>query len=296
MWAGVLSLLFLLTFAFPLPLRSSEPVVHLRLCRMDVFPCQNELNLPAGGEVTLGLQLLVPEPLSSLESPNLVSWYVRASVEGQDAVRLFSSGAQGMPFQERGRPDLVLNDWTSVTVGGAAGSTGQGFFSIRNSYDSEQGILEYGVALLDMDGDPVNGAGSTLSIGEKNLLGLLSVEGESSGKARLSADVSGLAGSKIAVLDDGSDVRVMDLAVHTPLAVVNVGPNAEKARLEGHVQSDIPRHDGEIEPFKEPIQVEIWRRDAVPAWKGGADQPLVTYFNLEVDKEGSFSVSDLSPG
>jgi len=262
---------------------------------MDVIPCQYELNLPSGGEVTLGLHLEVRESLPSLASPSLVSWYVKAEVEGQDAVKLLPPGARGMPFQERGHPDLVLNEWNSVTTGRVTENKGQEFFSFRNTYDSEHGILEYGVALLDADGDSRSGDTISPSASGENLLGLLSVEGNSSGNAQFTADVTGLAGSRIAVLDEHSDVRIMDLATRTPLAVVNVGPYAEKARFEGQVWSDIPSPSGELVPFWKPFQIEIWSPGAAPTWKGGLDQPLVTYFSLEADKSGSFSVSDISP-
>ncbi|MDE2780008.1 MAG: dockerin type I repeat-containing protein [Chloroflexota bacterium] len=124
---------------------------------------------------------------------------------------------------------------------------------------------------------------------------MLTIEADAIGKVNFIPVPDKNAGSKIAVLDELGEVRVIDAADQTPLAVVNVGPSAEKARIEGYAGSDVPRHDGELTPYREPFQIEIWQRGAVPPWKGGQGQPLATYFNIEADKTGSFSVSDISP-
>jgi len=149
--------------------------------------------------------------------------------------------------------------------------------------------------LVDSDRYSERSSALPLSLGEKRLLGLLTIEADAIGKVNFIPVPDKNAGSKIAVLDELGEVRVVDAAGRTPLAVVNVGPNAEKARIEGQVWSNVPRHDGELTPFQELFQVEIWRQGAVPAWNGGQDQPLVTYFNIAANKGGSFSVSDLSP-
>ncbi|MDE2844594.1 MAG: dockerin type I repeat-containing protein [Chloroflexota bacterium] len=225
----------------------------------------------------------------------MVSWHVSLDLEGNDTLKVVSFPNRNMPFRESGHPDLVLNEWRRLSTDSIPPNREPGFFGFRNSYDSEQGILQYGVTLVGADGDSEKSAAVPLSSWEERLLGLFTMEGSAIGTVNLIPVTGNNAGSRIAVLDELGEVRVIDAAVQTPLAVVNVGPNAEKARIEGHVGSDVPRHDGESTPYRDPFQIEIWRRGAVPPWKGGQDQPLVTYFNIESDKTGSFSVSDISP-
>ena len=292
---GAIALLFFLFLSIPFPLFSSEHAVQVRLCRLDVTPCQNELNLPVGRDVHLALELLTPQGLFNSASAEMVSWYVSLVLEGDDALRVASHPGRGMPFQERDRSNLVLNEWHSLSTGEIPRNSDPGYFGFRNSYESKQGILEYGVTLVDADEDSEKSAAIPLSPEENRLLGLLTIEGDSIGTVNFIPGTGKNARSQIAILDELGEIRVVDTAHRTPLAVVNVGPNAEKARIEGQVWSNVPRHDGELTPFGEPFQIEIWRRGAVPPWKGGQDQPMVTYFNIEANKGGSFSVSDLSP-
>ena len=293
--AGAIPLLFFLFLSLPVPVFSSEHAFQIRLCRLDVTPCQSELNLPVGRDVNLGLQLLTPHRLPNYASADVVSWYVRIALEGKEALGVTARTGSGMPFQEHDHPNLFLNEWRRLSADSIPSGSEPGYFGFRNSYDSPQGILEYGVTLVDPDGDSEKSPGVRLSPGENTLLGLLSVEGDSVGTVNFIPATGNNTRSKIGILDELGEVRVIDAASPAPLAIVNVGPNAEKARIEGQVWSDVPRHDGELSPFGEPFQLEIWRRGAVPAWKGGQDQPLATYFNIEADRGGSFNVNDISP-
>ena len=275
-------------------LRSGEASPTLRLCRIDVSPCQHEINLAPGEETTLALIVRLPDSTTSvLSQQSLAAWYVRLIVEGDDAVVFPDVVVTGRPFQERTLPQLALRDLVRLGEDVQADPSAGRYLQVTNSYAPHNRRLEYGIALV--------GAGAR-SAGEDRLgqagaidvvLGALTVRGTATGNARLVPDSAGPTPSTLVTLDDFGELRSFYPDTWNAAAKINVGPNAERARLEGQAWSDVPESMDSYRPFTGPVRVEFWKQGAVPAWEGGADAPLATFSNIQPRADGSFIISDL---
>ena len=271
-----------------------------QLCRSYVIPCQREVNLPVGGKAIFDLRLAFPQSFASLESISVVAWYTRILLQGKGVSVVMDDGSTGHPVQEVGAPDLVLEGMSSLPGNVEEGGRNPGqYLRIQNDYDPLRGILEYGVTMVGhLAGQPSPGA-LPLKPGEELLVGRVVLLGEQSGRTLLSEDTSALGSSSAVVLDSAGNVATVSLNASYPLAVVNAGPGAEKARLAGSVRPGLPfstvgstRGTG---PFPGEFAVEFWRSGATPPWRGGTDFPVATFSNLAVDDTGRFTIRDLAP-
>ena len=272
----------------------------LQLCRSYVTPCQRELNLPIGGQTTLDLRLAAPQSNPSWNPLSLVAWYARILVHGDTASPVMDSAASGRPVQESGATNLALEGMKSFSV--QTGQFGQGptpYLRIQNSYDPTVGLLEYGVTLVGHLSGQSSPIALQLKSGEELLLGRVTLFAERPGRTLLLDDTSAPDASNLVVLDNAGNLGTMGINATGPLAAVNVGPRAEKARLAGRLRPNLrfPAVDstGETETFQDRFMVEFWKRDAVPTWRGGGDLPLATFSNLAVDAAGQFIIPDLAP-
>ena len=269
-----------------------------QLCRSHVFPCQQEVNLPVGGEATLDLRLSVPRYSHGQQAIFLVAWYTRILVQGEGSSVVMDSGSPDHPVLEVGAPDLALEGMSPLT--GHLGSGGQNhvhYLRIQNDYDHSKGILEYGVTMVGHLAGQTSPSALTLYPGEERLIGRVTLRGDQSGRTLLSEDTSALGSSRIVALDSAGDVETISLNAAYPLAVVNTGPFAEKARLAGSVRPGLPfstvgstRGTG---PIPDEFAVEFWQSGAIPPWRGGEDFPIAVFSNLAVDESGRFTIRDL---
>ena len=117
----------------------------------------------------------------------------------------------------------------------------------------------------------------------------------SAGTTQLLAEDSATYSPQVVIMGSSSGLSQSDLKVDGPLAVINVGPTAEKARLQGHVWSDLPTGEDSFHPFTGTFDVQFWQPGTVPVWQGGTDHPTATFTNLTADGEGNYHVPDLAP-
>ena len=113
---GALSLLGVSLALAASPVQPGQPTVELRLCRAYVTPCQDEVNLPVGGAVTLSLRLDAGEASAPAEAHSLFAWYVKLLLHGDKSVQVPRQRSTGGPFQEQGAPGLALNGLVPLTV------------------------------------------------------------------------------------------------------------------------------------------------------------------------------------
>ena len=270
-----------------------QPVPTLELCRVDVSPCQRVVNLAPGQEGTLALFVGLPEPASYRPGRSLVAWHVRLNVVGSDVVEFPDAETTGLPFREQAGPQAALAGMNSLNTVPPADRAGGNYYRIKNSYSVRERSLEYAVTIV---GGKVGQSAQLqlrLKAGERKLLGTLTLRGKGAGVARLVVDSTERAASKLVMLDPAGELSVADLASREPLAQANVGPAAEKVRLEGQIWSDVPTWEDSRQPFIKPFSMEVWEEDAVPVWQGGPDLPLATFNHVRPDDNGEFVIRDL---
>ena len=293
---GALSLLWVSLALAASPVQPGQPTVELRLCRAYVTPCQDEVNLPVGGAVTLSLRLDAGGSTAPAESHSVFAWYVKLLLHGDKAVQVPRQRSTGGPFQEQGAPGLALNGLVPLTVQPARlGLESNSYYRVRNGYDSRERTAEYAITRL---GDPAGADGLPpipLPADGSVLIGNLTLRGSRAGTTQLAASDAATASPQLVVAQGSEELSPIDLATTNPLAVVNVGPDAEKARLEGRIWSDMPAGDDAFHPYTGEFGVELWPSGAVPVWQGGTDLPTATFTNLTTDGKGKYSVPDLSP-
>ena len=268
----------------------------MRLCRVYVIPCQQEVNLPIRGEVTLSLFVDRLETLDSRDTWSLAAWYVRLLLQGEDAVRVRNGGSAGNPFQERGFPGLALNGWTHLSgQSDLSDPEARHYYPVRNGHNVSKDFLEYGVTLVAAQPDSLSGPTMPLPAGDRIALGNVTFQGARAGTTHLEASDSTTSLPQIVVASESGDPQPIDLGTFPPVAVVNVGPEAEKARLQGRIWSDLPMDAESFHPYTGEFEVELWQSGAVPTWRGGTDRPVAVFTHLTADREGDYRVLDLAP-
>ena len=265
----------------------------LELCRIDVSPCQREVNLAPGEEVTLALFAGLPESAGGRPGRSIVGWHVRLKVVGSDVAEFPDAEATGIPFREQAGPAAALAGMNPLNAGRPGDRAGGNYYRIKNSYSAGERSLEYAVTIVGGKAGQRAQPQVELNAGEKTLLGTLALRGRRAGIARLVADSTEPTASKLVMLNSAGELSVIDLASREPLAQVNVGPAAEKVRLEGQIWSDVPTGEGSRQPFSKPFSMEVWEKDAVPKWQGGPDLPLATFKHVRPDDNGEFAIKDL---
>ena len=284
----------LFLFLHPSPILTDEPPAALKLCRTGVAPCQQEVNLPVGGEVTVDISIESPQSPRPGSDISLGGWFFKMFFDGDDAVEVKVNRMSALPFEVRAGPGTALSDWKpleSNTV--ISGQPQPRYFQFRNSQDAETGELQYGVVLLDAG----PGAGEHARIpppkGKSASLAGISLVATQPGETSLLAARTVESTPSMFISDTRGRLNRLTLAADRPLFHVNVGPLAEKARLKGRVWTSLPATETARRPFTRGLAVEAWNAGAVPVWQGGSDLPLATFTNLAGDSRGNFEIPDL---
>ena len=302
--AVLLAILALSLLDFPLSARSinaadnsANLAVTIQVCRIDVTPCQREVNLPVDGEVTLGLYLGAAEDLDPPKAQSLVAWEFHFQLISTARVEVVPTGSAGGPVQERGNPALVLDGLNRLSSNAGQVAAAGRYYRVQNSYDSNTGQIDFSVTLVGFSRE--NRSANTIAItpGSRLLLGMITLSGVAPGSAELvAADSSPTAFQVVTVTESGAEsTRLTPLVAGagSPLAVVNVGPAAEKARLEGLVWQQTPV-GAEKRPFERQFTLTFWKTGAVPSWLGGDAEPVAAFANLTADRKAEFTVTDIS--
>ena len=302
--AVLLAILALSLLDFPLSARSinaadnsANLAVTIQVCRIDVTPCQREVNLPVDGEVTLGLYLGAAEDLDPPKAQSLVAWEFHFQLISTARVEVVPTGSAGGPVQERGNPAPVLDGLNRLSSNAGQVAAAGRYYRVQNSYDSNIGQIDFSVTLVGFSRE--NRSANTIAItpGSRLLLGMITLSGVAPGSAELvAADSSPTAFQVVTVTESGAEsTRLTPLVAGagSPLAVVNVGPAAEKARLEGLVWQQTPV-GAEKRPFERQFTLTFWKTGAVPSWLGGDAEPVAAFANLTADRKAEFTVTDIS--
>ena len=283
---------------------ASADTATIKVCRIDVTPCQREVNLPVDGEITLGLYLDAADDLNPMqsqpESQSLVAWEFHFQLISTAGVEVVPTGSAGGPVREQGTPALVLDGLPRLSLDSEPTTAVGRYYRVQNSYDSNTGQIDFSVTLVGFSRE--NRSANTIAItpGSRLLLGMITLSGVAPGSAELvAADSSPTAFQIVTVTESGAQAgEVTPLETNTDagssLAVVNVGPAAEKARLEGLVWQQTPV-GAEKRPFERQFTLTFWKTGAVPSWLGGDAEPVAAFANLTADRKAEFTVTDISP-
>lgn len=283
----------LLTLAPAPAAQSSQPSTTVRLCRVDVSPCQREVNLPPGEEVTLGLLIGMNEYAGIPPDHELIAWHFRLLLEGDEAITFPDVDVTGMPFRERDRPQSALAGLNLLNEGVRTSSATGSYYRVKNSYSLLDRRLEYAVTIVANAAGGVAQPGLRPGAGKEALLGTLTLRGSEAGTARLVIDLAEPGASKLVTLSPTGEFNAVDLHARGPLSLINVGESAEKLRLEGQAWSDVPDGQESYMPLTRIFRIEVWDTESLPAWRGGSGQPLATFTNIQPDDEGFFTVRDV---
>ncbi len=274
--------------------QASQPSATVKLCRIDVSPCQQEVNLASGEDVTLALIVRVPESAGNSAGHSLFAWHFRLTLEGNEVVDFPDAAERGLPFSEQDLPQSALAGLNFLNAGAPEDPSTGSYYRIKNSYSESDSRLDYTITTVAGEAGQQAQPQLNLKAGEEIFLGTLTLRGNRTGSARLAVDSTGPAASKLVMLDPSGEFNVVDLADRDSLAVVNVGPEAEKTRLEGRVWSDIPVDKDSFRPFTRPFRIEFRKQGAFPESQGGTDLPPPTFSNLRADDNGIFAIRDIS--
>lgn len=274
-------------------LQPAQPSPTIELCRNDVIPCQSEVNIAPGEEVTLALFVRAPESASDRPVRILVGWHLRLKVEGNEVVDFPDGETMGAPFREQMSLHAKLVGMNPLDSGPQRSASTTNYYRIRNSYSERDRQLDYAVIIVGSETGLDPQSQLELAAGDEALLGTLTLRGSGPGTARLVADFTTPMPSKLVVINSSGELNVIELAAQETLARLNVGPDAEEVRLEGQIWSDVPAGEGSQQPYTSPFRLEVWKRGAVPRWQGGTDLPLVTFNNVQADNNGYFAISDI---
>lgn len=273
--------------------QSGQAYPTVELCRVDASPCQREINLAPGEEITLAIYVRVPESTSVSSVQSLVAWHLRLSIEGGGVIDFPDSEAQGIPFRENDAPQSALAGMSPIDIVGQASPPAGKYFRVKNLYSERDRRLEYAIALVGDEYESQGNLHLKMNAGEALMLGTLILRGNGTGTARLVIDSADTTPSTLVVLNQSGELHPIDLQHGETLAWVNVEPENAKVRLEGQVWSDVPdRHESYL-PFSKPFRLEIWESDSLPAWQGGNDIPLETFNGLTPGYNGAFAIEYL---
>ncbi len=266
----------------------------MQLCRVDVHPCQRVFNLPVDGEVDLGLYLQVPDSQEFSEGLLVAGWQLLADVEGDGAVRFIERRGQPGPFRERGHTGLVLEKRNPASSGSPSLEGNSTYYSVLNSYDDEEGVLEYAVALLAVTSGVDSEARLLVSPGERVLLGLLTAHATREGAVSILPSRSRPAAVSVVAVDAEGHLVPRAAGSQETLVEFRVGGAGKGILLEGVARSDRLTTRGTPAIYRRPFRVEIWPNGAIPPWRGGSGVPLAIFSNLKAGRSGEFQVADVA--
>ncbi len=309
--AVLLAILALLLLDFPLSPRSinaadnsANLAVTIQVCRIDVTPCQREVNLPVEGEVTLGLYLDAADDLNPMqsqpESQSLVAWESHFQLTGTAGVEVVPTGSAGGPVREQGSSALSLDGLTRLSRNTRQTASAAGlYYLVQNDYDAITGQLDFSVILVGSS--PNNSSTEAMAVTSETplLLGMIKLRGLVLGRYELVAGGSSAPSFRIVTATESGpqpgEITPLETNADagSSLAVVNVGPDTEKARLEGLVWQQTPA-GAEKRPFERQFTLTFWKTGAVPSWLGGDAEPVAAFANLTADRKAEFTVTDIS--
>ena len=294
---GGAALLLLLVFSYrPALSQSGAQLPTLMLCRVNVSPCQSELNLPEGGDAVLAMSITAPDFLEPSGAKALVGWFVRLLVESENPVDAPNFHLSSSPFQERGSPGLALNDLKPLSENASSRPTEtEQYYRVRNRYGADSGSLEYSVTLLEVPADTAAKSFIPFQPGQSIRLGNLPLTALGPGTTRIVADTT--SGTSPRIVTSTPETRLIEVPIATgqTLATLIVDPRAEKARLQGHIWSDLPTGENTFHPFTSAFRLEFWLPGSIPPWQGGSDSPVATYSSVQPSSAGAYHITDLHP-
>ena len=273
----------------------SSPAATLQICRVDVTPCQREVNLPVDGEVALDLFLTPAADWNLPEAHFLVAWETHFQLTGDAEVKLVNAGPAGGPVQEQGSRRLALDGLTRLSRNSSTSGTAGRYYRVQNSYDPATGRLDFSVTLAGFSPDNLPTDLMTLTPETRLLLGIITIRGASPGRSELTAANSAGRPFQVVTITGAGKATLRLVDAGRPLVVVNVGPAAEQARLRGRVWAQSPAGEEKSHPFGRQFTLTFWKEGAVPPWRGGEAAPVVAFANLTADRRAGFIVKDL-PG
>lgn len=187
-----------------------------------------------------------------------------------------------------------MNDFTPLSAATSVSGPDR-YYRVRNKYHSESDSLEYGVTLVDMPSDSAIPPSISFTAGRELQIGNLALYSHSAGTTRIVADSAPETSAKVVIVNPGEELAASPLLSNGILAQLNVGRNAEKARLQGHIWSDLPTLDNAPHPFAHAFTLEFWPTGSMPPWLGGSASPVAIYRMLSADSAGKYRVTDLHP-
>ena len=292
---AALGLPLALLFLHPLPIQPDEPPVSLRLCRAGVTPCQRAINLPVGARAAVDIFVEPSPPAYTMAEFSAAAWYFQLSLEDPEIVDVSPDSGTGLPFKEQGGPGLALNGWEALASGSPQSEPARmSYHRFRNSHDPQTGALEYGVVLLGSDAGAYETASVTLQTGNPTLITRVTLTARHRGETRLLLGGNASAKSGLVVYDARGRSRQLDLAAEPPLFQLNVGPDAEKTRLEGRAWTELPGDAGLQRAFTGAIEIEIREAGAPPHWQEGSVLPVARFTDVVPASDGTFTVPDLT--
>lgn len=275
--------------------QASDGLPALKLCRSNVVPCQRDLNLPVGGEVSLDLVLSVPEAFSIRSGWPLLGWYLRLLVGDTGTVALEAGGPSGFPVQENGLAELALHELEPLPPEGKVSNPETAtFLRLRNRHQPDSGLIEYAINLLDNPNTGGQRNGPRIVRGKDLLLGRLKLRGREAGRTDIAADNRYPNPLEVLYVKSSARLYTANLNASHPLATFNVGPTTEQARLRGTSVAALP-WQGSVHPLAgRDIALEFWAGGDEGEEKRQGKAPVAVFRGIRADEAGNFLVTDLA--
>ena len=203
----------------------------------------------------MAMYIRSPEHASLMPGRSLVGWSLRLRVEGSDAVDFPDAETTGILFQEQPGPTSVLAGMDLLNAGVQADTANRSYFRVKNSYSEQDRSLEYAVIFASNELSEKAQPQLILMPGKQIQLGALTIRGSGIGTAQITVDSANPDSSILVMANPAGELSATELARRDSLAQVNVGPDAEKLRLEGRALSDVPDGVNSHLPFTRPFRV-----------------------------------------
>lgn len=269
---------------------------RLKLCRANVSPCQQELGLPLDGQADLDLVIAVPERFSTIRGWPLVAWHIRLKIGNPDIIGIATRPPDGAHVQERGTPALALAGLNPLLPGGSESlllPEKGAYLRLRNHYDPATGLLEYGINVLAQPASEDPAPVPRLPRDSEILLGKVRVRGTAPGHTDIAADPHIPNPLEFLYLRRSRNLTAANLTASHPLATIEVGSEAELARLEGSIKTAAPRQ-GRVYPRSgDGIVLELWESGDAGNPRENDNTPVAVFREIQAHEVGEFFVADL---
>ena len=285
----------LLLASAPSPAHSSQVPVTLRVCRMGVVPCQQDINLAYWQLAALGLYLEANGGSGAGSETYPVAWEYHIQFPGEGLVKPQLDEFEDSPVQEREVPHSLLENAHRLQPGSASARLENGaYYQVENEYrDSNPRQIDHTVTLAGFAADQSPGWLQALTPESPLLLGQFVVRGTRDGTVEVvTADEDALP-SRVVLLSGSGEVTLWEVGAGQSLAAINVGSDGERARLEGQVWSQLLGSQEKSLPYLSEFDLTLWESGATPPWAGGDAAPVAAFTGLQAEKDGSFVVKDL---